>query len=129
MADVAPPANSALPGALVLVLPNGVRLPIRDAMTIGRGDTADVKLEDRTVSRMHARIDPTPGGPFISDAGSRFGVTVSGQPVSEPLRLTAGAVIQLGNVTLRVGTPIEPRPGIWPAASRQKSHEPVSVDP
>lgn len=102
MADVAPPANPALPGALVLVLPNGVRLPIRDAMTIGRGDTADVKLEDRTVSRMHARIDSTPEGPVISDAGSRFGVRVSGQALSEPLRLTAGAVIELGNVTLRV---------------------------
>ena len=57
MADLAPPANPALPGALVLVLPNGVRLPIRDSMTIGRGETADVKLEDRTVSRLHARID------------------------------------------------------------------------
>jgi putative peptide zinc metalloprotease protein len=92
----------------VLVLPNGVRLPIREAMTIGRGDTADVKLEDRTVSRVHARIDPTPDGPMISDAGSRFGVTVSGQPLSEPKRLTAGAVIQLGNVMLRVESALAP---------------------
>ena len=108
MADLAPPPNPALPGALVLVLPNGVRLPIRDSMTIGRGETADVKLEDRTVSRLHARIDPTPDGPFISDAGSRFGVTVAGQPLSQPLRLTAGVVIQLGNVTLRVESALAP---------------------
>jgi putative peptide zinc metalloprotease protein len=93
---------------LVLVLPNGVRLPIRDAMTIGRGETADVKLEDRTVSRVHARIDPTRDGPMISDAGSRFGVTVSGQPLSEPRRLTAGSVIKLGNVTLRVESALAP---------------------
>ena len=90
MADLAPPVDPALPGALVLVLPNGVRLPIRDAMTIGRGETATVKLDDRTVSRLHARIDPTPDGPMISDAGSRFGVKVSGQPLSAPLRLTSG---------------------------------------
>jgi putative peptide zinc metalloprotease protein len=102
VADLAPPADPALPGALVLVLPNGVRLPIREAMTIGRGEAADVKLEDRTVSRLHARIDPTRDGPMISDAGSRFGVTVSGRPLSEPCRLMAGSVIQLGNVTLRV---------------------------
>jgi putative peptide zinc metalloprotease protein len=108
VADLAPPANPAPPGALVLVLPNGVRLPIRDAMTIGRGDTADVKLDDRTVSRLHARIDPTPGGPMISDAGSRFGVTLSGQALSEPRRLTAGAVIGLGNVTLRVESALAP---------------------
>jgi len=78
VADLAPPTKPAPPGALVLVLPNGVRLPIRDSMTLGRGETADVRLEDRTVSRTHARIDSTPTGPMISDAGSRFGVRVSG---------------------------------------------------
>ena len=108
MADLAPPANPALPGELVLVLPTGVRLPIRDSMTIGRGDTADVKLEDRTVSRMHARIDSTPSGPMISDAGSRFGVTVGGHKLSEPLRLTAGVEIRLGNVTLHVESATAP---------------------
>jgi putative peptide zinc metalloprotease protein len=102
VADLAPPANPALPGELVLVLPTGVRLPIRDSMTIGRGETADVKIEDRTVSRMHARIDATAQGAFISDAGSRFGVTVAGEKLSEPRRLTAGTEIRLGNVTLRV---------------------------
>jgi len=90
------------------VLPTGVRLPIRDSMTIGRGDTADVKLEDRTVSRMHARIDSTPSGPMISDAGSRFGVTVGGHKLSEPLRLTAGVEIRLGNVTLHVESATAP---------------------
>ena len=90
------------------MLPSGVRLPIRDSMTIGRGETADVRLEDRTVSRLHARIDSTRDGPMISDAGSRFGVRVSGQPLSEPRRLTAGSVIQLGNVTLRVESALAP---------------------
>jgi putative peptide zinc metalloprotease protein len=92
----------------VLVLPNGVRLPIRESMTIGRGESADVKLDDRTVSRVHARIDSTRDGPMISDAGSRFGVTVSGQPLAEPRRLTAGSVIGLGNVTLRVESALGP---------------------
>ena len=111
MADLAPPTKPAPPGALVLVLPNGVRLPIRDSMTIGRGETVDVKLEDRTVSRTHARIDSTPTGPMISDAGSRFGVRVSGEPLSEPRLLTAGALIQLGNVTLRVESAVAPVAG------------------
>jgi putative peptide zinc metalloprotease protein len=118
VADLAPPADPALPGALVLVLPNGVRLPIREAMTIGRGDAADVKLEDRTVSRLHARIDPTRDGPMISDAGSRFGVRVSGRPLSEPCRLMAGAVIQLGNVTLRVESAVASVPAGGGVAGR-----------
>jgi len=111
VADLAPPTKPAPPGALVLVLPNGVRLPIRDSMTLGRGETADVRLEDRTVSRTHARIDSTPTGPMISDAGSRFGVRVSGEPLSEPRLLTAGALIQLGNVTLRVESAVAPVAG------------------
>jgi putative peptide zinc metalloprotease protein len=45
---------------------------------------------------------------MISDAGSRFGVTVSGQRLAEPCRLTAGSVIQLGNVTLRVESALGP---------------------
>jgi putative peptide zinc metalloprotease protein len=94
--------NPARPGELVLVLPNGVRLPIDGTLILGRGEEADVKLDDRTVSRRHARIDFTRDGPMISDAGSRFGVTVAGQKLSEPRRLFAGTEIRLGNVAVRV---------------------------
>jgi putative peptide zinc metalloprotease protein len=86
----------------VLVLPSGMRLPIEDVMTIGRGDDATVKLDDRSVSRLHARITDAPDGPVIEDVGSRFGVLVSGQPLSEPRRLCPGAEIKLGNVILRI---------------------------
>ncbi len=92
----------------MLVLPGGSRLPIDEAMTIGRGDDATVKLEDRTVSRLHARITPGPDGPMIADAGSRFGVMVSGQALSEPRRLQAGTEIRLGNVVLRVESAAPP---------------------
>lgn len=106
MADLAPPVPQA--GPLVLVLPNGVRLPIDAAMTIGRGEDADVKLEDRTVSRLHARITPGPGGPWISDAGSRFGLFIAGEKVSEPRLIGPGTEIRLGNVTLRVESATAP---------------------
>jgi putative peptide zinc metalloprotease protein len=90
------------PAALMLVLPDGVRLPLRDAITIGRGDDVTVKLDDRTVSRLHARITTGLEGAVIEDAGSRFGVIVSGQPVSAPRPLIPGSEIKLGNVILRV---------------------------
>ena len=66
----------------MLVLPDGRRVPIEDAMTIGRGDDATVRLDDQTVSRVHARIVRRPDGPLIEDAGSRFGVFVAGEPLS-----------------------------------------------
>jgi putative peptide zinc metalloprotease protein len=102
VADLAPPANPVRPEPLVLVLPDGARRPIDDALTIGRGDDATIKLDDRTVSRLHARITPGPDGPMIADAGSRFGVLISGRPLSEPHRLQPGTEIRLGNVLLRV---------------------------
>jgi putative peptide zinc metalloprotease protein len=77
-------------------------------MTIGRGDDATVKLDDRTVSRLHARISAGPDGPVIEDAGSRFGVMVSGRALSEPCRLGPGAEIKLGNVVLRVESATPP---------------------
>jgi putative peptide zinc metalloprotease protein len=89
---------------LVLVLPGGARFPVRDAMTIGRADDATIKLDDQTVSRLHARITVGDDGPTIEDAGSRFGVTVSGQRLSEPRRLIPGQEIRLGNVVLRVAS-------------------------
>jgi putative peptide zinc metalloprotease protein len=81
-------------------------------MTIGRGDDATVKLDDQTVSRLHARISAGPDGPVIEDAGSRFGVLVSGQQLSGPLRLLPGAEIKLGNVVLRVESAARPAPPV-----------------
>ena len=73
-----------------------------ETMTIGRGEDATLKLDDRTVSRLARADRGRPAGPMIEDAGSRFGVTVSGQPLSAPCLLPAGQEIQLGNVVLRV---------------------------
>ena len=106
---------------LVLVLPDGERFPLQDAMTIGRGDDVTLKLDDRTVSRMAARIAAGPDGPMIEDAGSRFGITVSGQPLSEPRRLLAGQEIRLGNVVLRVESALPARAACRRAARHARS--------
>jgi putative peptide zinc metalloprotease protein len=79
-------------------------------MTIGRGDGATVRLDDRTVSRLHARITAGPSGLAIEDAGSRFGTRVSGQQLSAPLPLAAGQEIRLGNVVLRVESAVPRAP-------------------
>jgi len=105
--------------ALVLVLPNGARFPVVDYMTIGRADEATVRIDDRTVSRTHARIDWSPEGPMIADAGSRFGTLISGQKLEGPRRLLAGQEIRLGNVVVRVegvGRPAGPAPASAPYA-------------
>ena len=89
-------------GHLVLVLPDGGRVPVEDHMTIGRGEHATVRIEDPTVSRRHALIALRPGGAVIEDAGSRFGVLVDGRALTGPRRLEPGAEIRLGNAVLHV---------------------------
>ena len=86
----------------MLVLPDGGRVPIDAAITIGRASDVTVRLDDQSVSRRHARIVLGPDGPVIEDAGSSFGTLVDGQPLAEPRRLEPGAELRLGNVLLRV---------------------------
>jgi putative peptide zinc metalloprotease protein len=101
-------------GQLVLVLPDGGRVPVEDRMTIGRADDVTVRLDDPTVSRRHARIALGSGGAVIEDAGSRFGVLVDGEALSGPRRLAPGSTIRLGNAVLRV------EPASWRAEPNQE---------
>jgi putative peptide zinc metalloprotease protein len=103
------------PEPLVLVLPDGRRVPIEAAVTIGRASDATIRLDDQTVSRRHALILSGPDGPVIEDAGSSYGTLVDGQPLAGPRRLEPGVELRLGNVLLRVERAA-------PAASRRESH-------
>ena len=85
---------------LVLVLPDGSRVPIERSLTIGRGAQANIRIDDQTVSRVHARIVLGPDGPVIEDAGSRFGV-VSRQTRWRRRGCTPGAQIRVGNGSSR----------------------------
>jgi putative peptide zinc metalloprotease protein len=99
-----PPAALAPPGsdALVLVLPDGSRVPITAPLTIGRGNEATIRIGDQTVSRLHAKIELGPEGPMIEDAGSSFGTVLSGVKLTGPAPLRAGAEIRLGDVLIGV---------------------------
>ena len=112
VADTAPRT-----GQLVLVLPDGHRVLIDGELTIGRADGASVRLDDLTVSRRHARIVLAPDGPVIEDAGSRFGVLVDGEAVTDPRSLGPDSEIRLGNVVLRVASEQRPDPDSTPDAN------------
>ena len=71
-------------------------------MTIGRAARVTVRIDDRSVSRVHARIFDGPDGPLIEDAGSTWGTSVSGRVIAGPTPLTPGAQIRIANVTIAV---------------------------
>jgi hypothetical protein len=90
--------------ATALLEVNGERLPLAPpGIVVGRGNDADLRVNDPGVSRRHAEIRVTQDdqGPRVSvhDLGSTNGVLVNGRKV-ENATLADGAVIRIGNTTL-----------------------------
>jgi pSer/pThr/pTyr-binding forkhead associated (FHA) protein len=62
---------------------------------IGRGDNCDIVIDDRQVSRFHARLTPTSEGVVLEDMGSKNGTHCNGNPIVNPVVLQDGDVIQV----------------------------------
>ena len=72
---------------------------IAPAVQIGRALDNDLIIEDRRISRHHARLRQRYGRYILQDLGSSGGTTVNGFPVQEVV-LRAGDIISLSGVTL-----------------------------
>ncbi len=72
-------------------------------MVMGRDNTCDLVLADRSVSRRHALILGTTDAPFIRDLGSANGTYLNRQRVTREVALEAGDRIQIGTTVLEVG--------------------------
>lgn len=89
-------------GALELVLDDDTRVALTDELTIGRAPGSALRLEDPSVSRHHARIVPTAGGPQLEDAGSSHGTWLDGERLTAPQLLRDGSRVQIGDRLLTV---------------------------
>ena len=83
---------------------NGERLPLAPpGIVVGRGNDADLRVNDPGVSRRHVefRVTEDANGPRVSvhDLGSTNGVLVNGKRVDNAT-LVDGAEIRIGNTTL-----------------------------
>lgn len=80
----------------------GCRYPLTDRpLIIGRGDDCDVRLTDHSVSRKHARIEPTPEGYRIADQQSTNGTFVNDKQLERPSLLHDGDYLRVGNCIYR----------------------------
>jgi len=84
----------------VLVAPHGKLhdsrwLLDRDHFLIGRGEDCDLVIQDRQVSRHHARIRKVEKGYILEDLGSKNGTHVNGKLLSAPAVLQDGDEIQV----------------------------------
>src|SRR6266850_3281016 len=76
--------------------------PIRSAVTtVGRDANAGVRLEDDSVSRMHARLDRDGGALRVTDLKSRNGVHVNDERVLRE-RLEHGDRVRFGDVEMEL---------------------------
>jgi predicted component of type VI protein secretion system len=71
------------------------RWPLTRTVVLGRDSTCDIVIPDRQVSRYHARITPTQEGMIVEDLGSKNGTHCNGTPLTAPLVLQDGDVVQI----------------------------------
>jgi diguanylate cyclase (GGDEF)-like protein len=90
--------------ASLIVLAGGVVGEVHpldvDVTVLGRGQEADVKIDDAGISRRHARIVRGPAGFLVEDLGSTNGTAVGEKRVTEPTLLRDGDRIRLGKTSV-----------------------------
>ncbi len=76
--------------------------PVTGEVVIGRSRECQIRFEDPSVSRRHARVFLDYGDAVIEDLGSPNGTLVNRQRVAGPQRLKTGDSIQIGTEKIRV---------------------------
>ncbi len=74
---------------------NGQRWILKGDVVVGRDESCNVVIQNRQVSRYHARFIALPDGVQVEDLGSKNGTHINGQQVFEPTLLQDGDVIQI----------------------------------
>ncbi|MEI6042931.1 MAG: cyclic nucleotide-binding domain-containing protein [Chloroflexota bacterium] len=74
-----------------------VRLPINRQILIGRDESNDLRLHDRSVSRGHVRLAVESGRFILTDIGSANGTQVNGFEIGGPTVLQNGDRIKIGD--------------------------------
>ncbi|MEM6997197.1 MAG: sigma 54-interacting transcriptional regulator [Myxococcota bacterium] len=85
-------------------------LPDAGEFTVGRGDEVDLRIDDPSVSRVHARLFFEKGKSVtISDAGSSNGTRVRGKRLQGEHKASVppGETFEVGNALLMIQAPFE----------------------
>jgi diguanylate cyclase (GGDEF)-like protein len=99
------PAVAGREACLVHIYPTGpgmgTRYTLGDTpLVIGRGNDADIRINDNSVSRRHARIQPGADGYYAIDLQSTNGTFVNDTPASM-YKLNDGDYLRVGNCIYR----------------------------
>lgn len=102
----APAAGPAGRTARLLVTDGTLRgrsLPLgTSAAVLGRAPTSTLVIEDDFASNRHARIFPREGGWWVEDLGSTNGTYVDGKRIDQPVELTPGREVRIGQTVIEL---------------------------
>jgi len=89
-------------GQLVSLIDHSIKHPIVTPLTLGRAVHNSIQVEDTTVSNVHACVVERLGQLWLEDQQSRNGTELNGILIDEPIVLSSGDVIGVGNAQFRV---------------------------
>jgi len=75
----------------------GSAYDLSEGALLGRGDHADIRLEDTFASSQHARLVPQGEVMVLEDLGSTNGTYLNGEPLRGPQPLHVGDSIRIGD--------------------------------
>jgi hypothetical protein len=75
----------------------GAAYDLSEGALLGRGDHADIRLEDTFASSRHARLVPQGDVMVLEDLGSTNGTYLNGEPLRGPQPLHVGDSIRIGD--------------------------------
>ncbi len=75
----------------------GSAYDLSDGAVLGRGDSADIRLQDTFASTAHARLVPQGEVIVLEDLGSTNGTYLNGEPLRGPQPLHVGDNIRIGD--------------------------------
>lgn len=81
----------------------GKRLVLPDKeVFIGRDEDCHVRLTSSLISRKHCALTSTPEGLWVRDLASQNGTMVNEAPITEPVLLKPGDILQIGAILFQV---------------------------
>ncbi|HKT37197.1 MAG TPA: FHA domain-containing protein [Ktedonobacterales bacterium] len=83
------------------VLRPGARLDVEPITTIGRSPTNTIVLDSTFVSTEHTRILFRDRSLWVEDMNSRNGTLVDQNRITEPVAVTPGTILQVGDVRFK----------------------------
>ncbi len=97
---------------------------VKDLTLLGRDEDCDIRLEPKSISKLHCVIAKTDGLLLIRDLGSTNGTRINGQRVRRAA-LLPNDTLSVANLKYRVmfGPDLEPEP--LPIVRESKKDEPV----